>query len=142
MEFALNLVWAVIAAASYALLFRYLATRGAGHATRSRRAQCVIALTCALAIIFPIISLTDDLHELQATLEEASPSCLIVKKCVARHSSAPERTLYHPILIHGLSAIRALCAIFGSIEARQTVRPSPGIFRSWFGRAPPHFAVS
>jgi hypothetical protein len=141
-ELALNLVWAIIATASYALLFRHFATRGEGHAFGWRRIHCVIALTCALAIIFPVISLTDDLHEMQATLEEASPSCLIVKKCVARHSANPERTLHHVTLIHGSFATRALWVNFGSIAAPQTVRPSPGIFPSRLGRAPPLFAVS
>lgn len=45
MELALNLVWAIFAAASYVLLFRRLAIRDSGRARGPSLAQCVIALT-------------------------------------------------------------------------------------------------
>src|ERR1700681_2293431 len=93
MELTLNLVWAIIAVASYALLFRHLSSR-AEHARSPSRSPCVVALTCVLAILFPVISLSDDLHEMQAALVEASPSVLVIKKCVVNHSSNHARALH------------------------------------------------
>src|ERR1700733_8156181 len=98
-ELALNLAWAIIAATSYALLFRRLGNRGAWRARGVSRVQCIVALTCFLAILFPVISLTDDLHEMQATAEEASTSGLVIKKCVAGRLSTPERTLHQVLFI-------------------------------------------
>jgi hypothetical protein len=79
MELALNLVWAIGAADSYGLLFHRLAICGAGNARGLSRCQCIVALTCFLAILFPVISLTDVLHEMQATAEAASPPGLVMK---------------------------------------------------------------
>jgi hypothetical protein len=79
MELALNLVWVIIAVVSYVFLICRLAKYGVGDARGSRRARCILALTCFLATLFPVISLIDVLHEMQATAEEASPSGLVMK---------------------------------------------------------------
>jgi hypothetical protein len=137
MELALNLVWAVIATASYSLLFRWLAIRGARNVRGPSATQCVIALTCVLAILFPVISLTDDLHEMQATAEEASASGANTKRCVTSRSSAPARSLHHLILIFAPMVTNARWAAFGIVSAQPVRRLSPGLHLSRFGRSPP-----
>jgi hypothetical protein len=139
MELALNLVWVIIAAASYARLFRDLAGRETRHSRVPSRSQCTIALTCALAILFPVISLTDDLHEMQATVEDASLSGIVLKKCVAGHSSTPERTLHQDDFIFTPFASNARWAVLGSVEAERLVRPTSVLRLSVLGRAPPYF---
>src|ERR1700680_3569165 len=81
MELTLNLVWSITAVVSYVFLICRPAKCGAGDARGSSRARCIVALTCFLAILFPVISLTDDLDEMQATTEEASPPGLVMKRC-------------------------------------------------------------
>ena len=142
MELALNLVWVIIAVASYALLFRYLAGRGTGHSCVPSRSQCIIALTCALAILFPVISLTDDLHEMQATVEDASLSGLVLKKCAASHPSTSKRISHQDNFIFAPFATSARWAVLGVVEAERVVRPTPRLHRSAIGRAPPSFATT
>jgi hypothetical protein len=137
MELALNLAWALIAAASYAQLFRYLARGAARNARDPSRAECIIALTCVLAILFPVISLTDDLHEMQATCEEASTSGLVIKKCVAGHLSTPERTLHQVLFTVTSVAANFRWTIVGGVAARQSTRNSTGPDLCAIGRAPP-----
>jgi hypothetical protein len=141
MELTLNLIWAAIAAASYALLFRRLVIRDPGNARGLNRSQCIIALTCVLAILFPVISLTDDLHEMQATAEEASPSGLVMKKCVASHSTTPAQSLHQAARIFTPFAMDARWAVLGVVAAQQIQHPFPGVHLSPFGRAPPSFAI-
>jgi hypothetical protein len=140
MELALNLVWAIIATASYVLLFRHLAFRGDGHARGPSRSQCIIGLTCVLAILFPVVSLTDDLHEVQATVEDASLSGLVTKRCVTGHSSTPQRTLHQNLFIFVSFATGARWAILEGVAARRIDHPTPGMHLFALDRAPPSFA--
>lgn len=142
MERALNLVWAIITAASYVLLFRRLATRDEGNARGPSRAHCIIALTCFLAILFPVISLTDDLHEMQATAEEAYSSGLVIKRCVASHSSTRAQTLHPVLFVFAPFAANAHWAVLGVVAATQIQRSSSRLHPCAFGRAPPSFAIS
>jgi hypothetical protein len=141
MELTTNLVWAIIAIASYTLLFRYLSSR-AEHARNPSRSQCVVALACVLAILFPVISLSDDLHELQATVEEASSSVLVIKKCTANHSPNHARTLHQVVLILASFASGARWDVLGSVPAQLSARFSPGLHLAALGRAPPSFAIT
>jgi hypothetical protein len=60
MEIVLNLVWVVVALASIAIWkYRWLPSRL--HSRNSALPE-LVALVCALALLFPSISLTDDLH--------------------------------------------------------------------------------
>ena len=59
-ETLLNLLWLVVTLATVWLWrFRWLA---AHRNPRTRVFQEVVAIGCALALLFPVISLTDDLH--------------------------------------------------------------------------------
>src|SRR6266851_8245058 len=139
MELTLNLVWAIIAAVSYFLLFSHLAFRGDCHARGPGRSQCIIGLTCVLAILFPVISLTDDLHEMQATVEDASLSGLVTKRCIAGYSSTPQRTLHQNLFIFASIATIARGAIFEGVAARWIDRPTQGMHLFALDRAPPSF---
>ena len=59
-EQLLNLVWVAIAIGSFAKLL-----------THRRDGRAVIALAFALALLFPIISATDDIMNLDRSVEEA-----------------------------------------------------------------------
>ncbi len=59
METVLNLIWLVLALAMFCV-WRY--RWGASQYNATHKWTAAIALGCALALLFPVISLTDDLH--------------------------------------------------------------------------------
>jgi hypothetical protein len=78
METFLNLVWlAVTVAAIWLWRFRWsVSRRNPGYSTRME----AVAMVCVLALLFPVISLTDDLHPETVAVDAASGkrnACLI-----------------------------------------------------------------
>src|SRR5271165_3130499 len=67
MELLLNLFWFAIAVGGFAGLAR---TQRAS--ARNRDVKALLALSCVLVLLFPIISASDDLHPSQALLEDAT----------------------------------------------------------------------
>jgi hypothetical protein len=82
MELILNLLWLMVAVASFALFWR-----GRGNRTLAswRSVRQIVSLACALVIFFPIISLTDDLHAAQVVMEDSKPA-----KRFSKSSGAPD----------------------------------------------------
>jgi hypothetical protein len=68
MELALNLGWVAVAAAMFCLWPRFAARTRPGQQTQNRRMQFV-ALAVLVLILFPVISVTDDLQALQNPAE-------------------------------------------------------------------------
>jgi len=136
-ELVLNVAWFILATASFVLLFQHLASRGVKRASGPSRCQCVVALGCVLAILFPVISLTDDLHDMQATVEESSSSSVIVKRSGVHRLSTPVCTP-HQLLYVGAS-FRATTGwvTSGNIATQRTSRLSPELWSTSLDRAPP-----
>jgi hypothetical protein len=91
MELALNLAWVLLAAAVVRLWMRHAPRQGEGIGTQ------IAALAVLLAILFPVISVTDDLQAAQNLCE--------VEACVRRaqastspHSVFPSAALPPAIL--------------------------------------------
>jgi hypothetical protein len=82
MELLLNLVWVLLTALLVGLWMRYAHRAGA-----DRRMQ-LVALTVLILILFPVISVTDDL---QAAQNPAETDCCLRRDhgCVAPHSIFP-----------------------------------------------------
>jgi len=73
MELALNLAWLVCVLVFSGRLWWRLSS-GREHAPAGLAPwQSVVTLACALAILFPVISMTDDLHDQQCLFEETRP---------------------------------------------------------------------
>jgi hypothetical protein len=81
MELLLNLVWLLLVVPAYWLWRRGIAS----HRSSSR--QCLFALGCALVLLFPVISATDDLHAMRAEMEEPSSGKRAVRPAGERHSA-------------------------------------------------------
>jgi hypothetical protein len=78
METFLNLVWLVVTVTAVWLWrFRWVASRqNPRHSTKME----AVAMVCVLALLFPVISLTDDLHPETVAVDAASGkrnACLI-----------------------------------------------------------------
>jgi hypothetical protein len=85
MELLLNLAWVLLALPGY-----WLWRQGAG-ARQSRLVsslQFLLALGCALVLLFPVISASDDLHAMRAEMEESSPSKRAVRQASSEKHSA------------------------------------------------------
>jgi hypothetical protein len=79
MELLLNLFW---------LTFALLALGLWWHARREQRCNRLpqfVVLSCVLILLFPVVSVTDDLHPIRPEMEESSPSKKI--KAAAHASS-------------------------------------------------------
>src|SRR5215471_1987765 len=77
MELALNLVWLFLATSSLVLTGRRLLRTTASGKLRAAEWHSLIALCCALVILFFVISMTDDIHE-QQIVSEDSRSCKLL----------------------------------------------------------------
>lgn len=69
MELLLNLAWLLLAVPAYWLW--------SGSNTSARKLtslQCLLALGCMLAILFPVVSATDDLRAMRTEMEESPAS--------------------------------------------------------------------
>ena len=140
MELILNALWFVIAVGSYALLLRRLMCSGAERRQGPRQWQCIIALGCALSILFPVISLTDDLHDMQATVEDPSSSGAIMKKSGDRLQSTPVCTSHQLFCVDSSFHPTIYLAAFGKTTDQPTLHPAAQLRSITPGRAPPSFA--
>jgi hypothetical protein len=78
MELLLNLLWLMLALPAVLIWRQDLSSvRTSGRFCRSRS---FLLLSCLLALLFPIVSVTDDLHATRAEMEESSPSKRVVKQ--------------------------------------------------------------
>lgn len=76
MELALNLVWLVLASG----LLLHWGAHALSFSEKHRVAAAAIALTCVICLLFPVISITDDLNSGAAVFEART---LIKKWCVS-----------------------------------------------------------
>ena len=84
MELLLNLFWLTLAVPALWMWCRksvYVKDRGSFDGIRP-----VLLLGCALMLLFPVVSATDDLHAMRPEMEESSPSNRIVKQATGDKS--------------------------------------------------------
>ena len=77
-ENLLNLSWLLLVLASLALWQVRWSTRE-GETGRRQSLLSLLALSCVLMLLFPVISLTDDLQEIPALVEYATSSPQLAK---------------------------------------------------------------
>jgi hypothetical protein len=96
MELALNLIWVCVALLGCSLLGSNLSRASKPTVGRPSDRQKIIAMGCALIILFFVISMTDDLHDQEVFVEESkflrvmggsnTPSLAATHSTVARPS--------------------------------------------------------
>jgi hypothetical protein len=136
MELLLNLAWLLLAMPAYWFWHK---TKPAKTERSFRPLHAVLALGCALVILFPLISATDDLHVIGTEIEEPSASKRSIRQGNAERLSVLNSSLHlHAALprsseSQGFEVQRA--------DLAPAVRPlflaGRSIVRA--GRAPPHF---
>jgi hypothetical protein len=142
MELITNVAWLVLAVVSFLSLFRRLATYDPKDGQGPSRLQCIIALTCILAILFPVISLSDDLLAIQAKVEDASLSRLAVKKFEAKHSSSRSQALHQGFFVVSSLETGVGWIVQRRIAIEQNSHALLYLHLSRVTRAPPTFSPS
>ena len=138
-ETVLNALWLILTISSFGLLFRDFASRSEEPSRGPSRFQCVVALGCILAILFPVISLTDDLHDMQAAVEDPSSSGLSAKKFGVNCQLTPTGTQHQPLFIVSIPHVTVGLTAIGNTSIRHAVQLSSGLSLITLGRAPPSF---
>ncbi len=103
--------------------------------------RCLLTLACALVILFPVISATDDLHAAPQAMEESSSSKRTLKHS---HSGKVQHHFYSPpaqvVLAAGaLFPVREICARVQDAAVAFPATRRRGIVGE---RAPPSIALS
>lgn len=140
MELALNAIWFFVVVVGYTLLWRSLSARSSDRCKKQfNAATCTVALALALAILFPVISLSDDLQDLSATVEDTAAARVLIKKqrsdagvmtLLGSHRGATGFVLPGKLRLsfttwrrpHEVPAVTAMQAV----ERPQFLRPPPG----------------
>jgi FtsH-binding integral membrane protein len=137
MELTLNLVWVGVAVAGIVLQWITL-SRAVKSSDRSASTwQKIVAMGCALVILFFVISMTDDLHDQAILFEEKKPSRILSE--ITRPTLAPARGILfvfllffsNPILSPNLTAARR------PLDSPQVFFTSATVCDCIDGRAPP-----
>ena len=135
MELILNLGWLLLAAACFH--FWWPRKRRFGG-QRNRSLRGFLALGCALVVLFPIISVTDDLHEEQAVMEDSSAR--LTKRWAGSHGSASaEQHFFTPPsrVSSRLPFVADLARVSGWLCEPETSSRLEDYLSPVFGRAPP-----
>ena len=129
MELVLNLAWMLLALPAYWLWRR--------SARKMSSLQGLLALACALVLLFPVISASDDLHAMQAEMEDSSTNKRTVRLAGSDKNSAWVNRLQGPPAAVA-NVVRLVAPEVGLLEISATcVSPlaPPSVFHG--GRAPP-----
>jgi hypothetical protein len=134
MELLLNLAWLLLVLPAYCL---WRGSRTASSERKFSSLQALLALGCALVLLFPVISATDDLHAMRAEIEESPCS-----KRSVRQVSTDKASGWHVRLQTPPAAVENFRIFAPGFErANVAVSPNfslstePAVLRA--GRAPP-----
>jgi len=140
MELALNLIWVCVALSGCALLVSNLSLASGLPAGQPSNKQKIIAMSCALIILFFVISMTDDLHDQEIFVEE-SKFLKVINGTGSPAMAAAHSAVATPLwLCFGVTR----CSFsFALPTVRRLLEPVEVSFtavissRSLYGRAPP-----
>jgi hypothetical protein len=134
MELLLNLAWLLLAIPAYRL-WRSSSPAHRRHSFSSL--QCLLALGCALVLLFPVISATDDLHAMRAEMEESPVSKRSIRQASSEKNSSPHTRLQSPpALLAGVAPSVMLAEFAFAIPHTNPLRAAMPPLAS-AGRAPP-----
>lgn len=132
MELLLNVFWVLLSVAGTCTWVVHRRNRGAD---RGFWLRVLVVSGCLAILLFPVISMTDDLYCDQFAMENASPTCKLVKvarlvKATAHHHHSQAATLL-------ASAQNQLWQAIGPVAIEQQPALSSPNIADRSGRAPP-----
>src|ERR1700740_1525348 len=140
MELALNLIWVCVALSGCALLAVNLSRASERAAGRPSNRQKIIAMSCALIILFFVISMTDDLHDQEILVEDSKSLRVMTGTGSASLTTAHSATIPAFLLCFGLACTSLSSALPSArrlLESLEVSFTAAWCSRSLCGRAPP-----
>ncbi len=138
MELALNLVWVCVAIVGIGLLCRNLSRAGACPDRPASHWRKVLAMSCALIILFFVISMTDDLHDQEIVVEENKSSRIVPVSGISA-LSAPGHAISAVFLVFSVltSFAPALPSVRRPVDRPKVISVAAILCNRLHGRAPP-----
>ncbi len=136
MELLLNVIWLLLAAA--AVIIWLCQKRGGASAGRGRRLLQSVALGCALAVLFPAISATDDLHAAQLAVDASDAARKMLRNMNTMSSSGAVDWLHFlPALLLLVLAVTPWRKFIGKVLQSCALSPQAIFSSILVSRAPP-----
>ncbi len=138
MELLLNLFWLLVALASFGVWWVRWSRAGSGRGERRASLPSAISLSCALLVLFPVISLTDDLHAVPAVAEETrSPRRLLQNLKGSQADPDPDKRIapFANVVLPILFSVASL--VVGCLLPVDARSPQTAPEHTPQGRAPP-----
>jgi len=138
MELALNLVWVCVAIVGIGLLCRSLSHAAACPDRPASHWRKIVAMSCALIILFFVISMTDDLHDQEIVVEENKFSRIVLATGI---STAPLPGHAIPAVFLVFSALASFAPALPSarkpVDRPKVISVATILCNRLHGRAPP-----
>ena len=138
MELALNLVWVCVAIVGIGLLCRSLSRPAACPDRPSSNWRKVVAMSCALIILFFVISMTDDLHDQEIAIEDNKSSRIVPASGISA-PSIPSHMISAVLLVNSALAsfAHALPSVRRPVDRPRVISAAEILCDRLHGRAPP-----
>jgi hypothetical protein len=140
MELALNLIWLFLAIVGIAILGCNLSRAPERGNREPSNGQKIVAMTCALIILFFVVSMTDDLHDQEVAVEESRLLRVTGAHAAALLSSSHTMSPAIPALFFAgilIFATGALPSARSQLEPLQLAHAAAVFSKEICGRAPP-----
>ncbi|HKW33064.1 MAG TPA: hypothetical protein VJN92_08660 [Candidatus Acidoferrum sp.] len=138
MELTLNLIWVCVAIAGILAQVTVLSHAAASSNGDASTRQKIVAMCCALVILFFAISMTDDLHGQAILFEEKKPSRVLSEMANPAPSLTVQAVSFAFLLFTSCaSLIVLLSGVRRSVDAPQVLIASSAFSERTEGRAPP-----
>jgi hypothetical protein len=138
MELALNLVWVCVAIVGIGLLCRSLSHAAACPDRPASHWRKILAMGCALIILFFVISMTDDLHDQEIVVEENKSSRMVPATGMSS-PSVPSHAISAVFLVNSALAsfAHALPSLRRPVDRPKVISAAAILCNRLHGRAPP-----
>jgi len=134
MELFLNLLWLLLAVPAV-WVWHTARCRHVGSAGQSR--QCVLVLGCVLLMLFPVVSVTDDLQAMRPEIEESANRTGLRNSSHGRCSSLPDGVSGNFALSAARAAVSPDQSVWLEVLSPSVLRPAAVLVPTRAGRAPP-----
>jgi hypothetical protein len=136
MELLLNLCWLLLTVPAF-----YCWMRRRNRA-ESRPYIIIVALTCLLTLLFPVVSASDDLHAMRQEMEDSNATKRSLKQAGVDHPSPQSSFSDPPAQLTSAVAIPPSRVLRLCITDRGLSSPNPTVSRVDMLRGPPPSRLS
>lgn len=134
MEVLLNICWFLLIAPGAVLWVRSRAN--------SRPLQSAAALACSLILLFPVVSVSDDLRAVCQEMEECGASKRVITKAGSAIPGSQDHFGYFPAIGTATVSIHACDEPSDDIRGAERLLPKLTVGSAQRGRAPPFLFLS